>query len=310
MGAASRRCETLGVAAHARDTVRDPVIARRRPAPAVDRGRSAGPLTTLQHAAGNAAVARAIHRMRKPGAGGCTCGAIAGPGGGCTTCRAGRIGGSSAQHAPLTPEPVTPVHGADGPAEDGIHAGRIRERLGPGRPLDGGLRSRMEPVFGQDFSEVRVHTDAAAAGLSAGLNARAFTVGDHVALAVGEYRPGTEAGDAILAHELAHVVQQSGARPTAAPLHDGSPAYEALERDADAAASGVIARLWGGAKAVVAGELVGAWPQMRAGLRVQRAPGPKRSGAPSKGLPPVRVQSGPRRAEWLLESTRGLRVTS
>lgn len=301
MGAASHHCETLGVAAHVRDAVRDPVIARRRPAPAVDRGRSAEPLTSLQHAAGNAAVARAIHCMPKPGAGRSTCGAIAGPGGECTACRAARIGGSSAQRAPLTPEPVTPMHGADAPAGDGDHAGRVRERLGPGRPLDGGLRSRVEPVFGQDFSGVRVHTDASAASLTAGLNARAFTVGDHIALAMGEYRPGTVAGDAILAHELAHVVQQSGARPTATPVRDGSPAYEALERDADAAASGVIARLWGGAKAVVAGGLAGASPQMRAGLGVQRAPGPKRPGTPSKGLPPVRVQSGPRTAEWLLE---------
>lgn len=95
----------------------------------------------------------------------------------------------------------------------------LLHRLGPGQPLDSGVRSRMEPALGQDLSAVRLHVDREAASMSSGLDARAFTVGNHIALAPGEYQPGTIAGDALLAHELAHVIQQSGAAPgcSAAP---------------------------------------------------------------------------------------------
>src|SRR5262249_1490194 len=81
----------------------------------------------------------------------------------------------------------------------------VVRRLGPGRPLDGGVRASLEPVVGGDLSGVRVHTDVEAAGLSDELDARAFTVGGHVAFGRDEYRPGTAVGDALLAHELAHV---------------------------------------------------------------------------------------------------------
>ena len=93
---------------------------------------------------------------------------------------------------------------------------------------------------------MRVHTDPGAAGLADGLNARAFTVGRDVAFAQGEYRPGTPIGDALIAHELPHVAQQSGAGPTggvAGKRMDGG--REDLEEDADVAAIGAVASLWG-----------------------------------------------------------------
>ena len=71
----------------------------------------------------------------------------------------------------------------------------------------------MSAAFGYDFSGVRVHTDAKAGELSSQLNARAFTIGSDVAFAGGEYQPGTLIGDALIAHELAHVVQQGGGTP-------------------------------------------------------------------------------------------------
>ncbi len=55
------------------------------------------------------------------------------------------------------------------------------------------------------------HTDSNASSVSNRVNARAFTVGNHVAFGGGEYKPGTLAGDALIAHELAHTVQQQGA---------------------------------------------------------------------------------------------------
>jgi len=100
--------------------------------------------------------------------------------------------------------------------EGGAHAEQdpqvVRSRLGPGEPLDSGVRSRMSAAFGTGFSHVRVHTGGEAAALSDEMNARAFTVGEHVAFSPGEYDPHSTVGQALIAHELAHVVQQSGVR--------------------------------------------------------------------------------------------------
>lgn len=80
----------------------------------------------------------------------------------------------------------------------------------PGQPLDRDTREFMEPRFGRDFSRVRVHTDAPAAGSAAAVNARAYTLGHHVVFGAGQYEPGTDDGRRLLAHELTHVVQQRG----------------------------------------------------------------------------------------------------
>ena len=82
-----------------------------------------------------------------------------------------------------------------------------------GEPLSDSARQGFEPRFGSDFSGVRVHTDSGAAALAQSLSARAFTVGGDIAFAAGEYRPGTQAGDRLLAHELTHVLQQGQGGP-------------------------------------------------------------------------------------------------
>jgi hypothetical protein len=66
----------------------------------------------------------------------------------------------------------------------------------------------MEPRFGHDFSHVRVHTDARARVSARDLQANAYTLGRHVVFGAGQYRPGTAAGNMLLAHELAHTIQQ------------------------------------------------------------------------------------------------------
>jgi outer membrane protein OmpA-like peptidoglycan-associated protein len=81
----------------------------------------------------------------------------------------------------------------------------------PGRALDANTRAFMEPRFGYDFSQVRVHNDAAAARSTMDVNALAFTVGNHIAFAAGQYVGGSSTANRLLAHELAHVVQQAGA---------------------------------------------------------------------------------------------------
>ncbi len=89
-------------------------------------------------------------------------------------------------------------------------------QLGAGRSFEGATRGRMEAAFGSSFAGVRVHDDAAAAALSRRLDARAFTLGAHIAFSSGAYQPGTSAGDRLLAHELAHTIQQRSAAPMVA----------------------------------------------------------------------------------------------
>jgi hypothetical protein len=103
--------------------------------------------------------------------------------------------------------------------------------LGAGRPLDDATRRSMESAFGRELSAVRVHDGARAAAAAADVHADAFTLGDDVVFAPGRYAPSTSAGRELLAHELAHALQQRGARTAGPPLEPGSP----LELEARAA---------------------------------------------------------------------------
>jgi Domain of unknown function (DUF4157) len=146
----------------------------------------------------------------------------------------------------------------------------IRAKLGGGRPLEGNLRSRVEAALGGDFAQARVHTDAAAGRLSTDLNARAFTVGDQIAFAPGEYRPGTPIGDALIAHELAHVAQQQGGGSLpSAPQPESGVSQAALENDADLAAARAVVKMHGRTQdAALLPELRPI--MMRSGLRLSR----------------------------------------
>jgi hypothetical protein len=157
---------------------------------------------------------------------------------------------------------------AAGPAAD---AQEMTAQLGIGRALDGESRRRMESAFGQDFSGVQVHTDSRAASLSSQLDARAFTVGSDIAFALGEYRPGSMVGDALLAHELAHVVQQGGGTDSAAaPMTKSVGETNGLEADADAAGVGALASVWTGANSRLANVRSNAVPRLRSGVRLSR----------------------------------------
>ena len=82
-----------------------------------------------------------------------------------------------------------------------------------GAPLDAGTRGFMESRFGHDFARVRIHADADAAASARAVSAHAYTVGQDIAFATGRYAPHTADGRRLLAHELAHVVQQRGGSP-------------------------------------------------------------------------------------------------
>lgn len=112
-----------------------------------------------------------------------------------------------------------------------------------GRPLEAGLRDDMGARFGWDFSQVRLHHGPAAEQSARDVGARAYTVSNHIVFGAGEYAPATNPGRSLLAHELAHSVQQSHAPPPTArgiELGDGNgPA----ERQADSMSRAAAAHL-------------------------------------------------------------------
>lgn len=111
-----------------------------------------------------------------------------------------------------------------------------------GKPLDEATRAYMEPRFGHSFADVRIHADARAAESAAAVRANAYAVGRDVVFGAGKYAPGSAEGRRLIAHELAHVVQQEGAAsagPMASLMVGAVDTPE--ERQADAAADRVAA---------------------------------------------------------------------
>jgi len=85
---------------------------------------------------------------------------------------------------------------------------RLRASRGLGNPLPEESRRRLEANFGRELSGIRIHTDALAAELSRALRAQAFAHGKDIYFNEGRFQPGTSEGDHLLAHEIAHTVQQ------------------------------------------------------------------------------------------------------
>jgi hypothetical protein len=107
----------------------------------------------------------------------------------------------------------------------------IASARGHGRVLDAPVRDRIGDALGDSLGDVRVHSDERADTLARSVSARAFTTGTDIFFARGEYQPRTTGGDALLAHELTHVVQQRGS-PTTGPL-TVTDAGGALEAEAE-----------------------------------------------------------------------------
>jgi hypothetical protein len=110
-----------------------------------------------------------------------------------------------------------------------------------GAPLDPAVRARMEPRLGHSFADVRVHTGARAAESARAVGAHAYAAGAHVVFGAGRYAPGSADGERLIAHELAHVVQQRGAAASIQPSLEIGPADDPAEREAERAADGVVA---------------------------------------------------------------------
>jgi len=99
---------------------------------------------------------------------------------------------------------------------------------GGGRPLDAETRAFMEPRFGHDFRQVRIHSDAQAADSARSVSARAYTVGRDVVFGAGQFSPGSTEGRRLLAHELTHVVQQGHAPGATTLQRDPLPAAKTV----------------------------------------------------------------------------------
>jgi hypothetical protein len=107
---------------------------------------------------------------------------------------------------------------------------------GLGRPLDLSTRAALEPRFGRDLGNVRIHTDDVAAQSAAKTKARAFTVGNDISFGQGQYSPSTPGGQQLLAHELTHVVQQQNYGNTVPATH--SPGHVEMEAESAERAAG------------------------------------------------------------------------
>jgi hypothetical protein len=109
-----------------------------------------------------------------------------------------------------------------------------------GQPLDPSLRNSMESRLGHDFSQVRIHTDVRAGESASSVGANAYTAGHRIVFAPQQFRPETETGRHLIAHELAHVIQQRDAGVGNEMPNRVSNPSDIAERQADAAADGAV----------------------------------------------------------------------
>lgn len=168
---------------------------------------------------------------------------------------------------------VTQRQSEDGFDLDDNTTNRINQARGGGKSLDGAVQTQMGEAMGFDFSGVKVHTSSEADSLNQDLGAKAFTTGQDIFFKEGTYNPGSSDGQELLAHEMAHVVQQSTGRV------DGGgsgmtvrPAGDAFEQEADAVASQVVNS---GSEAAVQTKMEGA---------VQREEAPLEEEVPPEGM--------------------------
>jgi Domain of unknown function (DUF4157) len=112
------------------------------------------------------------------------------------------------------PFDISPIIQKSGESSGDIASENISNQIessrGNGQKMNTGTKSFMENRFGNNFSNVKIHTDSSAVQLSQNLNAQAFTVGDDVFFNEGKYNPNSSSGKHLLAHELTHTVQQTG----------------------------------------------------------------------------------------------------
>jgi hypothetical protein len=208
----------------------------------------------------------------------------------------------------------------------------------PGRPLGDSVRRSLEPGFGYDFSQVRIHDDSKAAKSARSVNALAFTVGNHIVFGDGQYTPGTGTGDRLLAHELTHTIQQTGGAPGRVQrqlLDDDTGMTEQTAGSAGAgassttdASSGLLGGLFPTSEVAQGGAIAGAaeavnqamGPLGPSPVPLTAPPGPPPAGCPvSPAVPftaasaalngPVAASNGLGACDWGLTFPEAVRAT-
>lgn len=142
-----------------------------------------------------------------------------------------RLAGNESVNALLEEEQPSPVRDVVG--------------SGGGSPLEPGVRGFMEQRMGHDFSDVRIHTGGKADESARSIIAQAYTVGSDVVFRAGAYQPDTRSGQRVIAHELAHVVQQKAGPVAGTPAPGGirlSHPSDSFEQAAEETARGVTAQ--------------------------------------------------------------------
>jgi hypothetical protein len=160
----------------------------------------------------------------------CACGGIAGPTGECEECRKKRL---ALNRKTRQSEPTPGYNSANHPSVDEVVQS-------PGQPLDGATRAFMEPRFGHDFSQVRVHTDERASESVRAVDALAYTVGRHMVFGSDQYVPTTTSGRRLIAHELTHVLQQARSGTPSAHRFFGGTTEADQEREAESHSERVV----------------------------------------------------------------------
>src|SRR5258708_33569396 len=163
----------------------------------------------------SAHAAPAIFLQRK-----CACGGSPGVSGTCEECQESRLQRKAATANSLGAVPLS--------VSAALRAS--------GQSLDAHTREYMEGRFGHDFGHVRIHTDAGAADSARSVDALAYTVGQDVVFASGQYAPNTATGRRLLAHELTHVLQQSAGSPGFEPPLENAPPQRQDEKQTAAVA--------------------------------------------------------------------------
>lgn len=123
---------------------------------------------------------------------------------------ADRVLSNSAAPVPVT-SASTAIQRAQADSESSAPDSVDQTVAGSGKPLDSNTREFMESRFGQNFSQVRIHQGSSAEKSAKDVNAHAYTLGNNIVFGAGQFNPHSQTGKCLLAHELTHVLQQSGA---------------------------------------------------------------------------------------------------
>jgi hypothetical protein len=177
---------------------------------------------------------------------------------------------------------------------DGFEA--AMQQSGSGQPLDDGTRSFMESRFGQDFGDVQIHTDSAAADAAKQIQAQAFTTERDIYFGQGRYQPKTTAGQKLLAHELTHVVQQKPGARTNADWSISSP-QDASEQEAEAISEQII----------TASNIS---PSLVASSPVSLKQIARNGGDPPTPIPPVNTQVSEDAVNTIIKALKGITTSS